>query len=63
MYMGVVLTCVVVFYISLGPAVSIRVCPGGCIEFSLCNYITIVFCGERTFFVFYTSDGTVCLVA
>ena len=53
MYMGVVLTCVVVFYISLGPAVSVRVCPGGFIEFSLCNRITIAFCGERTFCILH----------
>ena len=29
------------FCISLGPAVGIRVCPGRCIEVSLCNPITI----------------------
>ena len=37
------------FYISLGPAVGIRVCPGGCIEVSLCNRITIAVLPRRTY--------------
>ena len=36
-----VVSCVAVFCISLGPSVGIRVCLGGCIETSLCNCITI----------------------
>ena len=50
------------FCMSLGPAISIRVFPGRCIEVSLCNRITIA--GFRdALIVSSTSNGTVCLVA
>ena len=50
---AVVLTCVAVFCISLGPAVGIRVCPGGCIEVSLCNRITIAVLRRCTYCILH----------
>jgi hypothetical protein len=53
MYMAVVLICVAVFCISLGLAVGIRVCPGGCIEVSLFNCITVAVWQRCAYFILH----------